>query len=458
MAIRGRIQILRGMKADFNPAKLLPGEWAVSIDADTNNQIVWMCFAPGIVKRMGTYEDFKKQIADATGDIRDQYMTEFQSVLDQIDELAGRASTNADAVLTIRNEIVDDYLPRMQNYSNSTAQYALNAADSATLAESAGNVAESYAVGGTGTREGEDTDNAKYYAEQAKNASNKEYLDDIALAESLGWNKCTVRGTKWSDLGEAYAAFIPSSNCVNGGTYLVKLNNGSVHKVTVQILSTGEIPVGLKNGKVLLGNDVPTATKNGISLDPTTGKKAWVTGSSSTKYTISKYSDYGAPVVISSSNTVKAWYCKIDDSSQNVKELMTRYPTVTEAGQYAVDAVELNSSVDGTLANKIAAIENDIDTLTKNTRSTAVSLNAYNTADNLYTFPNDGYVYISSENVTSGFIRVALYSSQGVNYPMGYMYQTITAAWQTQTTYVRKGMKMFCPIATEGTKVIFYSF
>lgn len=195
MAIRGRIQMLRGMKADFNPTKLLPGEWAVSIDTDTNNQIVWMCFAPGIVKRMGTYEDFKKQIADATGDIRDQYMTEFQSVLDQIDELAGRASTNADAVLTIRNEIVDDYLPRMQNYSNSTAQYALNAADSATLAESAGNVAESYAVGGTGTREGEDTDNAKYYAEQAKNASNKEYLDDIALAESLGWNKCTVRGT-----------------------------------------------------------------------------------------------------------------------------------------------------------------------------------------------------------------------------------------------------------------------
>ena len=39
--------------------------------------------------------------------------------------------------------------------------------------------AKSYAVGGTGTREGEDTDNAKYYAEQAKNASDVGALSEI---------------------------------------------------------------------------------------------------------------------------------------------------------------------------------------------------------------------------------------------------------------------------------------
>ena len=56
------IQMRRGQKADFDPTKMLPGEWAVSIDSDTNNQIVWMCFRAGVVKRMGTYEDFKRQI------------------------------------------------------------------------------------------------------------------------------------------------------------------------------------------------------------------------------------------------------------------------------------------------------------------------------------------------------------------------------------------------------------
>ena len=359
MAIRGRIQMLRGMKADFNPAKLLPGEWAVSIDADTNNQIVWMCFAPGIVKRMGTYEDFKKQIADATGDIRDQYMTEFQSVLDQIDELAGRASTNADVVLTIRNEIVEDYLPQMQNYSNSTAQKALNAAKSATLAESAGNTAESYAVGGTGTREGEDTDNAKYYAEQAKNASNKEYLDDIALAESLGWHKCALRSVTWSDFGSSeYVMCILTSDYIAGATYLIKLNNGSVHKVVAREVSNNHY--GVKDGVVLMGDDVPTATKAGIALDTTTGKKAWVTGASN-GYT----ADVGAPIVISTSRDVVAWYCRISNGP-SVKNAITQNTAVTVDGQYAVDAIELNQSIYNTLANKIArALSSVFDTSSK---------------------------------------------------------------------------------------------
>ena len=48
------IQMRRGKKVNFDPQKMLPGEWAVSIDSETENQIVWMCFQPGVVKRMGT--------------------------------------------------------------------------------------------------------------------------------------------------------------------------------------------------------------------------------------------------------------------------------------------------------------------------------------------------------------------------------------------------------------------
>lgn len=58
MAIQNR----RGLKKDFDPTKMLPGEFAVSIDSETENQIVWMCFAPGVVKRIGTYEDFRKYL------------------------------------------------------------------------------------------------------------------------------------------------------------------------------------------------------------------------------------------------------------------------------------------------------------------------------------------------------------------------------------------------------------
>lgn len=56
------IQMRRGAYAEFDPLKMKAGEWAVSTDSDTKKQQIWMCFAPGIVKRMGTVEDFDTEI------------------------------------------------------------------------------------------------------------------------------------------------------------------------------------------------------------------------------------------------------------------------------------------------------------------------------------------------------------------------------------------------------------
>ena len=56
------IQMRRGYKADFDPTKMLPGEWAVSIDNESQKQMVYMCFAPGVVKRIATLEDFQNEL------------------------------------------------------------------------------------------------------------------------------------------------------------------------------------------------------------------------------------------------------------------------------------------------------------------------------------------------------------------------------------------------------------
>ena len=57
-----------------------------------------------------------------------------------------------------------------------------SAAQSASAASSSATLAESYTHGGTGTREGEDADNARYYIEQAKAVS----AVDIATTEKAG--------------------------------------------------------------------------------------------------------------------------------------------------------------------------------------------------------------------------------------------------------------------------------
>lgn len=59
---------------------------------------------------------------------------------------------------------------------------AASAGDSATAASDSATLAESYTHGGTGTRDGEDADNARYYMEQAKAVS----AVDIATTEKAG--------------------------------------------------------------------------------------------------------------------------------------------------------------------------------------------------------------------------------------------------------------------------------
>ena len=124
------IQMRRGLEVDFNPDKMKPGEWAVSLD----KKYVRMCFTPGLCFRMATYESFEED------------MQEIQNILTSV---------------------------------NSTAENARNSAD---VAQSNATLSKSYAKGGTGTREGEDTDNAKYYYEQAKAVTNI----DIATTEKAG--------------------------------------------------------------------------------------------------------------------------------------------------------------------------------------------------------------------------------------------------------------------------------
>lgn len=165
------IQMRRGLRKDFDPNKMLPGEWAVSIDSVTSNQIVWMCFAAGICKRMGTYEDFQAQIAEATKDIRDSYAADFDEIKADIELIADVVSSDKEEVIIIKSDIINTYLPQIQEYAEMAEAAALSSENFASNAENSATLSKSYAVGGTGTREGENADNAKYYYEQTKHIS-----------------------------------------------------------------------------------------------------------------------------------------------------------------------------------------------------------------------------------------------------------------------------------------------
>ena len=140
------IYVRRGMEKDFDPEKMKPGEWAVSIDSDRRKQKIWMCFAPGVVKRMGTYEDFEDQIQDATDAIKQQYLMAFNEILTQIEADKNTAAEEYSYVVNFKNLLDKTYVPDITKGVNAAASSAKAAATSESNAGTYKNSAASSAT------------------------------------------------------------------------------------------------------------------------------------------------------------------------------------------------------------------------------------------------------------------------------------------------------------------------
>ena len=153
------------------------------------------------------------------------------------------------------------------NYLADIRVESANASAYAQSANAKSLLAESYAVGGTGTREGEDTDNAKYYMEQAKQQTGGIPTKVSELENDVGYIKKTV-----SDLTNYYDKTtvdekidaIPKPDLTN---YLTKTGDVSnltaafEEATTLEELTTGEklssifgkLKLAVKNLKSLIG-------------------------------------------------------------------------------------------------------------------------------------------------------------------------------------------------------------
>lgn len=153
------------------------------------------------------------------------------------------------------------------NYLADIRVESANASAYAQSANAKSVLSESYAIGGTGTREGEDTDNAKYYMEQAKQQTGGIPTKVSELENDVGYITKKV-----SDLTNYYDKTsvdkkidaIPKTYLTN---YLTKTGDGSnltavfEEATTLDELTTGEklssilgkIKLAVKNLKSLIG-------------------------------------------------------------------------------------------------------------------------------------------------------------------------------------------------------------
>lgn len=103
MAIRMRY----GLESEFDPDKMVVGEWAVSTDM----KYVRMCFAPGIVARMATYESFEADMVKVQ-----ELVSNAQSVKDIVIGLASEVSSKTTIVLEATEE-AKKYMEEAKKYS-----------------------------------------------------------------------------------------------------------------------------------------------------------------------------------------------------------------------------------------------------------------------------------------------------------------------------------------------------
>lgn len=94
----------------------------------------------------------------------------------------GKVKANVKNGSITEDHLSPDYLGEIRTQVGRAEMSAKSADASEKSAVSSSALAKSYAVGGTGAREGEDTDNARYYMEQAKAVS----AVDIATTEKAG--------------------------------------------------------------------------------------------------------------------------------------------------------------------------------------------------------------------------------------------------------------------------------
>ena len=225
-----------GPEEKFDADKMTPGEWAVS----TDTKYVRMCFSPGLVYRMATYESFEED------------MIQIQQILATCEDI---------------QTAVEAFEELAQQHANDAAASATASASSATESAGSAILSESWAVGGTGSRPGEDTNNAEYWAGVAQAVADIQ----IATNETVG----IVKGNEGEiniDIGGQMSIpsdFSPQTTLeAVTGTEDKKTFFGKVAKVITDFLAHAanlSIHFGLTNNLL--------ATVPGTALDAVQGKE-----------------------------------------------------------------------------------------------------------------------------------------------------------------------------------------
>lgn len=236
-----------------------------SSQTEVTNLMNQYSFSSGDIVQFSTSKSGTTTTVSATIKAGSITMTELNAAIkNYFDSLAAAVAADRAAVAADKAIVVD-----ASQTVTGNVQIVLQAKETAT--ENA-NLSKSYAVGGTGTRQGEDTDNAQYYANQAKTAKEAAEAAKNEAQEIVGGDYVTnkeftsYQNTNNTALGNKVDKETGKGLSTNDYTDEDKAKVDNLPENTNTSL---ENKVSKETGKGLSTNDYTTEEKNKVANLPT---------------------------------------------------------------------------------------------------------------------------------------------------------------------------------------------
>lgn len=272
------IQMRRGAYAEFDPLKMKAGEWAVSTDSDTKKQQIWMCFAPGIVKRMGTVEDFDTEIQRLIQSYLDgmaQSVSQAQKSAKLATSKAQESSTSASNAKTSETNAKTSET----NASNSATK-ARNSETNAKASETKAKASETSASTSASNAKASETNsktsetnakksetNASTSAANAKNSeTNAKASETNAKTSETNSAKSESEAQKYAEqvkeISESFSGALRPLGTINFADLpsTADANSGDMYNITDQFTTTTDFKEGA-------GNIIPAGSNVYLTVD-----------------------------------------------------------------------------------------------------------------------------------------------------------------------------------------------
>lgn len=343
-----------------------------------------------------TLDDGTKQNVDLSALITQYEFLDTDTVAFSVDA-AGRISAIIKDACIQEKHLQSDYLGNIKVEVAKANASQTAAALSETNAAKSAETAKSYAVGGTATRENEDTDNAKYYKEETQklyNAMGEGYVTGIKGDAETEYRAGDVNITP-EDIGVEAGANKTSVDVALSSTSMNPVQNKVVAAALDECAKIGGIGYSDVNELVNEGmyiafrcTNMPgdleycgvIVAKAGTTLNDTKIRQIAFNSNGYDIYT--RYtSDY--------TDGDHAWS---EWKKMLTAEDISKSTAITTAGTYALDAVQNNANVSGTLANRTKKLEDTIGKVYAGTKTGVPDADTWKTVEVIKNVPAGTYL------------------------------------------------------------------